>query len=80
MLFDSYKNVMSFSPQIRYLLLNVAVLTACAIESVRGYPWLVILLGALTFFFIGNLVLYLSGSKERAVRRQQKRKYWAGQA
>lgn len=71
---------MSFSPKIRYLLLNAAVLTACAIEFARGYPWLVIVLGAATFFFIGNLVLYLSASKERAVRRQQKRKYWAGQS
>ena len=71
---------MSFSPKIRYLLLNGAVLTACAIECVRGYPWLVIVLGAVTFFAVGNVVLYLSGSKERAVRRQQKRDYWAGQS
>ncbi len=71
---------MSFSPKIRYLLLNGAVLTACAIEYARGYPWLVIVLGAVTFCFAGNLIVYLSGSKERAVRREQKRKYWAGQA
>lgn len=71
---------MKFSPQTRYLLLNAAVLTACAIEFARGYPWLVIALGAITFFFVGNVVLYLSGSKERAVRRQQKRDYWAGQS
>lgn len=71
---------MSFSPKMRYLLLNAAVLTACAIEFVRGYPWLVIVLGALTFFFMGNLIFYLSGAKERAVRRQQKRDYWAGQS
>ncbi len=71
---------MSFSPKIRYLLLNIAVLTACAIEFVRGYPWPVILLGAATFFLMGNFVLYLAGSKERAVRRQQKRDFWAGQS
>ena len=65
---------------MRYLLLNAAVLTACMIECVRGYPWLVIVLGAITFSVMGNLVLYLSGSKERAVRRQQKRDYWAGQS
>ena len=65
---------------MRYLLLNAAVLTACAAECARGYPWLVIVLGAVTFFFIGNLILYLSGAKERAVRRQQKRDYWAGQS
>ena len=71
---------MSFSPKIRYLLLNAAVVTACGIEGARGYPWLVIVLGAVTFFCIGNLVLYLAGSKERAVRRQLKRDYWAGQS
>lgn len=71
---------MSFSPKTRYLLLNSAVLMACVIEYVRGYPWLVILLGALTFVLVGNVVLYLSGSKERAVRRQEKRDYWAGQS
>ena len=71
---------MSFSPKMRYLLLNAAVMTACVIECARGYRWPVIVLGAVTFCFSGNLVLYLSGSKERAVRRQQKRKYWAGQS
>ena len=80
MQFDSNKNVMSFSPRIRYLLLNGAVAVACGIEFVRGYPWLVIVLGAVTFCLIGNLVVYLSGAKQRAVRRQQKRDYWAGQS
>lgn len=71
---------MSFSLKTRYLLVNVAVLAACVIEYVRGYPWLILVLGAITFLLVGNLVLYLSGSKERAVRRQQKRDYWAGQS
>ena len=69
---------MSFSPRIRHLLVTFTILTACAIQFVRGYRPLIVFVCAITFLLAGNLMVYLSGSKERAVRRRQRRDYYAG--
>ena len=69
---------MSFSPRTRYLLLTAAVLTASIIQLFRGYRPLVVFAGGLVFLVVGNAAIYLTGAKERAIRRQQKRNYWAG--
>lgn len=69
---------MSFSPRTRYLLLTAAVLTASVIQLVRGYRPLIVVIGAVGFLIAGNGMIYLTGAKERAARRQQKRDYWAG--
>lgn len=71
---------MSFSPQIRHLLVTLAILTACAIQLARGYRPLIVFACAATFLLVGNLMVYLSGSKERAMRRRRKREYFAGVA
>ena len=68
---------MSFSPRTRYLLVTAAILTASAIQLVRGYRPLIVIVGAITFLLVGNLTVYLSGSKERSKRRQQRRDEWA---
>lgn len=68
---------MSFAPRTRYLLLTAAVLTASVIQLVRGYPPLIVVIGAVAFLLLGNGAIYLTGTKERALRRQQKRDYWA---
>ena len=68
---------MTFSTQTRYLLVTLAILVAAAIQLVRGYRPLIVVVGAITFLLVGNAVVYLSGAKERAVRRQQKRDYYA---
>lgn len=69
---------MSFSPKVRYLLVTLAIVTACVIQLARGYKPLIVAIGALAFLLIGNLTVYLSGSKERAIRRRQRRDYYAG--
>ena len=69
---------MSFSAKTRHILISLAVLTACGIQLFRGYKPLVIAICGLTFLVVGNLMVYLAGSKERALRRQQKRDYYAG--
>ncbi len=69
---------MSFSPRTRYLLVTLAVLTASTIQFVRGYRPLIVIACAITFLAIGNLTVYLSGAKERTLRRRQKRDYYAG--
>ncbi len=71
---------MSFSASTRYLLVTLAVLTASAIQLVRGYRPLIVILGGALFLLFGNLAMYLAGSKERALRRQRKRDYYAGQS
>ena len=68
---------MSFSPRIRHLLLTAAVLTASVIQLVRGYRPLIVWIGAAAFLLFGNVAIYLTGTKERALRRQQRRDYWA---
>lgn len=69
---------MEFSARTRYLLVSAAILCACAIQLIRGYRPVIIILGAIAFLFVGNLAVYLSGSKQRAIRRQQKRDYYEG--
>ena len=69
---------MSFTATTRYALVTGAILTASVIQLVRGYRPLIVLVGALAFLVAGNAVVYLSGAKERAVRRKQKRDYYAG--
>jgi hypothetical protein len=69
---------MTFSARTRHLLITVAILTASVIELIRGYKPVIVIVGALTFLFAGNLIVYLSGSRERAIRLQKKRDYYAG--
>ena len=69
---------MAFSSRARYLIVFCSILTGSLIELFRGYRSLVVAVGFITFLLIGFVIVYLSGSKERAVRRQQKRDYYAG--
>ena len=69
---------MTFSARARHLLVTGAILAACVIQLVRGYRPLIVVVGAIVFFCVGNALVYLSGSKERAVRRKQKRDFYAG--
>ena len=69
---------MSFSAKTRYLLVFFAIATGSLIEFFRGYRSLIVVVGFLTFLSVGFLMVYLSGAKERAVRRKQKRDYYAG--
>ena len=68
----------SFSARSRYLLVTGAILSASAIQLVRGYKPIIVISGAIGFLVMGNLIVYLSGSKERALRKQRKRDYYAG--
>ena len=68
---------MNFSARTRYLLLTAAVLTASLIQLLRGYRPFIVLLGGAVFLLMGNGVIYLTGAKQRALRRQQERDYWA---
>ena len=68
---------MTFSARTRYLLVTLAILTASVIQLLRGYKPIIVITGAVAFLFFGNLAVYLSGSRERAIRRQQKRDYYA---
>ena len=68
---------MSFSLRIRHLLLTAAVLTASVIQLVRGYRPLIVATGGVAFLLLGNLAIYMTGAKQRALRRQQERDYWA---
>ncbi len=69
---------MTFSAKTRYLLVTGAMLLACVIQLVRGYKPLIVIVGGLAFLAAGNLIVYLSGSKERALRRQRRRDYYEG--
>ena len=68
---------MSFTARTRYLLVTLAIVTASAIQLVRGYKAVIVLSGAVAFLLMGNLTVYLSGAKQRAIRRQQEREYWS---
>jgi hypothetical protein len=70
---------MTISHKSLYLLVNAAVLTASAIELVRGYRLLVVIVCALCFCIVGNLTVWLKGSRQRAAARERKRAYYAGQ-
>jgi hypothetical protein len=71
---------MTFSTRARYLIITAAVLTASVIQLVRGYKLSIVIVAALSFLFAGYLIVYLSGSKQRAIRRKQKYDYYAGKS
>lgn len=68
---------MSFTARTRYLLVTLAILTACVIQLFRGYKVVIVVVAGLAFLIAGNTAVYLSGSKERAIRRQQQREFWS---
>ncbi len=55
-----------------------AIVIASIIQLARGYRPLIVVVGAVAFLIAGNAVVYLSGSRERRIRQQQKRDYYAG--
>ncbi len=59
-------------------MISSAIVLASVIQLWRGYRPLIVIVGALTFLLAGNLMVYLSGAKERARRRERKRQYYAG--
>lgn len=67
---------MTFDARTRYLLVTLAILVASAIQLVRGYRPLIVIVGAIAFLFFGNGMVFLAGSRERALRRQRRREYW----
>ncbi len=69
---------MSFSAKTRYLFVFLAIVTGSLIELFRGYRSLIVVVGFFTFLGVGFLLVYLSGTKERALRRRQKRDFYAG--
>jgi hypothetical protein len=69
---------MTISHRTQYLLINAAVATASAIQLVRGLRLVVVLVAAMVFLVVGNLTVYLAGSKQRAIQRKRKRDYYAG--
>ncbi len=71
---------MEFNSKTRYALVFLAILTGSAIELFRGYRPIVVVVGFVVFLLAGFAVVYVAGSKERAVRREQKRNYYAGQS
>jgi hypothetical protein len=71
---------MTLSARARHLLLTAAVLTAAVIQLLRGYKPVIVIVGCVAFLFAGNLMVYLTGSRERAIRLQKKRDYYAGRS
>jgi hypothetical protein len=70
--------MMSFSARTRYLLVSAAVVVAALAKLAMGTRPLIVGVALITFLAAGNGAVWLSGSKERAIRRQQKRDYYAG--
>jgi hypothetical protein len=68
---------MDLSPRVRYLLVTAAIVLASVIQLVRGYKPIIVIAGAVAFLLMGNLTVYLSGARQRAIRRQQKRDYYS---
>lgn len=68
---------MDFSPRVRYLLVNAAIVLASVIQLVRGYKPIIVIAGAVAFLLMGNLTVYFSGARQRAIRRQKKRDYYS---
>ncbi len=64
------------SRRLQYVLTNAAVLTASIIQLFRHRPLIVVVIAALTFVFVGNLTIYIGGSKRRAIERQRKIDYY----
>ncbi len=69
---------MNFSPRTRYLLVSAAVIVASLAKLAMGTRPLIVGVALITFLIAGNGAVWLSGSKARAMRRQQKRDYYAG--
>ena len=69
---------MTFTTRARYLIITAAILTASVIQLVRGYRPLIVIIAALAFLVVGFLIVYLSGSKQRAIDRKRKFDYYAG--
>ena len=69
---------MKLSAKMRYMLVTLGITVAGAIQLVRGYPKTIVIVGGFAFLTMGNLVVYLSGAKERAIRKQRKRDFYAG--
>ncbi len=69
---------MTIRHKSQYLLVDGAVLTASAIQLARGLRPVVVIIAAVVFLLVGNLTVYLAGSKQRAIQRQRKRDYYAG--
>jgi hypothetical protein len=69
---------MTISHKSQYLLVNGAILTASIIQLLRGYKHLIVLIAALTFIVVGNLTVWLAGSRQRAIERKRKHDYYAG--
>jgi hypothetical protein len=60
------------------MLVSAAILLAAGIELGRGYKFIIVFTGCATFLIVGNLTVYLAGSKERDIRRRQRRDFYAG--
>ena len=69
---------MTFSTRARYLILTAAILTASVIQLLRGYRPLIVMVGAASFLSVGFLIVYLSGSKQRAIDRKRRLDFYAG--
>ena len=71
---------MTLSHRSQYLIVTAAILTASAIQLYRGYHPGVVFTGAVVFLLVGNSVVFLAGSAERARRRRAKRDYYEGRS
>ena len=69
---------MTITHRTQYLLINGAVATASVIQLARGLRLIVVIVAAVVFLAVGNLTVYLAGSKQRAMDRKRKRDYYAG--
>jgi hypothetical protein len=69
---------MTIRHRTQYVLVNAAIATASAIQLIRGFKPIVVIIAALIFLLVGNLTVYLAGTKQRAIDRQRKRNYYAG--
>ena len=68
---------MTITHKTQYLLVTAAILTASVIQLLRGYRLLVVIVGALVFLFIGNVTVFLAGTRQRRLSRQRKREYYS---
>ncbi|QHN02332.1 hypothetical protein FTO74_02305 [Granulicella sp. WH15] len=64
------------SRRLQYVLLNAAIVTASLTQLFRHTPLVIVIVAALTFLLVGNLTIYLAGSKQRALNRQRKIDYY----
>jgi hypothetical protein len=69
---------MTIRHRTQYLLVDAAVLTASVIQLARGLRVLIVAVAAVTFLILGNLTVYLAGSRQRAIDKKRKQDYYAG--